>query len=173
MRRRPERLAEGEQNREISPKYLTYEHVFAILIPTAAFSFRRPWRRGKTAPVQQSLQRGGGHMPQDKWSAVTLCPYYRKHTEVTISCEGPANQSRLTLEFASRAQREHYQEKTCACYLYRACPWPWPRPANMMMAAISGNPTADPSPAASCRRRPRRVRCSGNRFKNNARFPHS
>ena len=53
-------------------------------------------------------------MPQDKWSAVTLCPYYRKHTEVTISCEGPANQSRLTLEFASRAQREHYQEKTCA-----------------------------------------------------------
>lgn len=61
-------------------------------------------------------------MPQDKWSAMTLCPYYRKHTEVTISCEGPANQSRLTLEFASRAQREHYQEKTCACYLYRACP---------------------------------------------------
>ena len=122
MRRRPERLAEGEQNREISPKYLTYEHMFAILIPTAAFSFRRPWRRGKTAPVQQSLQRGGGHMPQDKWSAVTHCPYYRKHTEVTISCEGPANQSRLTLEFASRAQREHYQEKTCACYLYRACP---------------------------------------------------
>lgn len=61
-------------------------------------------------------------MPQDKWSAVTLCPYYRKHTEVTISCEGPVNQSRLTLEFASRAQREQYQEKTCACFLYRACP---------------------------------------------------
>ena len=61
-------------------------------------------------------------MPQDKWSAITLCPYYRKHTEVTIHCEGPVNQSRLTMEFASRAQRERYQEATCACYLYRACP---------------------------------------------------
>lgn len=61
-------------------------------------------------------------MPQDKWSAITLCPYYRKHTEVTISCEGPVTQSRMTLEFASRAQREHYQDQTCACYLYRACP---------------------------------------------------
>ena len=61
-------------------------------------------------------------MPQDKWSAMTLCPYYRTHTEVTIICEGPAYQSRLTLEFASRAQREQYQERTCACYLYRACP---------------------------------------------------
>lgn len=61
-------------------------------------------------------------MPQDKWSAVTLCPYYRKHTEVMIVCEGPVTQSRLTLEFASRAQRECYQEQTCACYLYKACP---------------------------------------------------
>ncbi len=61
-------------------------------------------------------------MPQDKWSAITLCPYYRSHSEVGIYCEGPVTQSHLTLEFATRAQREHYQAETCACYLYRACP---------------------------------------------------
>ena len=61
-------------------------------------------------------------MPQDKWSAATLCPYYRKHSEVGIYCEGPVTNTRLQMTFSTRAQREKYQEKTCACFQYRVCP---------------------------------------------------
>ena len=43
-------------------------------------------------------------MPQDKWSAATLCPYYRKHSEVGIYCEGPVTNTR-GLDFDAKSER--------------------------------------------------------------------
>lgn len=45
-----------------------------------------------------------------------------KHSEVGIYCEGPVTNTRLQMTFSTRAQREKYQEKTCACFQYRVCP---------------------------------------------------
>lgn len=50
-------------------------------------------------------------MPQDKWSAATLCPYYRKHSEVGIYCEGPVTNTRLQRPF-QRGHAGEIPEKT-------------------------------------------------------------
>ena len=81
---------------------MTYEHTFAIIKANSRNLLPQAMAEAADSGIKHT---GGGAMPQDKWSAITLCPYYRSHSEVGIYCEGPVTQSHLTLEFANRAQR--------------------------------------------------------------------
>ncbi len=54
--------------------------------------------------------------------ANTICPYYIKEAEKSITCESTIEGAANMLRFVTRELKEEYQHDFCECFCYRGCP---------------------------------------------------
>ena len=54
--------------------------------------------------------------------ATTVCPFYLRENDKTLTCEGCTWGSTTTMRFAKTQQKTAWQEEICARYHFRRCP---------------------------------------------------
>ena len=54
--------------------------------------------------------------------ANTICPFYIKEAEKSITCESTIEGAANMLRFMTRELKEEYQHDFCECFCYRGCP---------------------------------------------------
>ena len=62
-------------------------------------------------------------MPNNRYSAKVICPFYRNETKLTITCESPIRGTGLMLRFSGKEWKEQHQKHVCCTFCYAAvCP---------------------------------------------------
>ena len=61
-------------------------------------------------------------MANYKGGANTICPFYERETDRSITCEGLRENSVLTMRFPARKDKSAWQEDFCMTFAYRRCP---------------------------------------------------
>jgi len=54
--------------------------------------------------------------------ANTICPFYERETERSITCEGLRGDSVLTMRFPTRREKTAWQEEFCMTFTHNRCP---------------------------------------------------
>ena len=63
-------------------------------------------------------------MTDDKnYSAKVQCPFYRRHTQHEIVCEGAERNTTLTVRYKYKLQLQDYMENFCTDRCYQGCPY--------------------------------------------------
>lgn len=54
--------------------------------------------------------------------SATLCPFYIRESEYSISCEGIVCNSKTIMKFNSKNEKKQHQRLYCFCSAYESCP---------------------------------------------------
>lgn len=60
-------------------------------------------------------------MPNNRLSARVICPFYQSETKVTITCEGPFEDTAIMLRFLGQEKKDAYQQCVCCTFGYTKC----------------------------------------------------